>query len=167
MKLFFGAVCALLITAFATPLADAQARIGVVDVDAVMVRIPAAKEALARLETTSQARAAEFDRRGAGLRELVAELEAQRLTLSNAEITRREEQIMQAQLELQANMLEAQSQMDSSWAEERGTVMRDVTQTIDLIRQNRGLDLVISTDSVLSYSGSIDVTEEVIAALGG
>ena len=164
MKLFF----ALLLATASTFAVSAQAqdlKIGYVNSERVLREAEPAKKAQAKLEAEFGKREKDLNDQNASLRAQAEKLDRDSPTLSEAEKTRRQRELVELDRDLQRKHREFQEDLTQRKNEELSSIAERANRTIKAIGESEKYDLILQDQLVIFVSGRVDLTNKVIAAL--
>ena len=159
---------ALLLVAVSTVAVSAQAqelKIGYVNGERVQRESDIAKRAQARLETEFSKREKDLNDQNASLRAQAEKLDRDAPTLSEAEKTRRQRELVELDRDLQRKHREFQEDLTQRKNEELSNVSERAQRTIKAIGESEHYDLIIQDQLVFYVSPRVDLTKKVIDAL--
>jgi outer membrane protein len=153
------------IAASALPLASAQAqaKIGVVNVARLLQEAPQAQAASASLENEFAARRRELENQTRDLKAREDKLQKDGATMAEAERRNSEKALRDGQRELARKQNEFMEDLNVRRNEALGQLQRTVLQEVQTYAKGAGLDLVIA--DALYASAAIDITAQVLTAL--
>lgn len=142
-------------------------KIAYVNSQTIMEQAPGAAAAQTQFNQEMQVYEAEIERSRARIDSMAQRYEQQQLTLSPDARQRREEEIMQAQQELQTRGQQLEQLMARRQQELVQPVMDLINQVIDAIRSEGDYAFIfdVSAGSIIAADPSLDLTEEVIRRL--
>ncbi len=153
------------VTLAATPVAQAQVKIGFVSTERILRDSQPAKSAQAKIDS-------EFKRRDDELQNLANQLrsEAQKFdkdapALSEADRVKRQRQLADLDSDLQRKRREFQEDFNRRRNEEFSAIVDKADAAIQKIAETQGYDLIIQ--DAVTVSPRVDITDEVLKALGG
>ncbi|MEZ2720971.1 OmpH family outer membrane protein [Paenalcaligenes hominis] len=153
------------VTMAATPVVQAQVKIGFVSTERILRDSQPAKAAQAKIDS-------EFKRRDDELQNLTNKLrsEAQKFdkdapALSEADRIKRQRQLADLDSDLQRKRREFQEDFNRRRNEEFSTIVDKADAAIQKIAETQGYDLIIQ--DAVTVSPRVDITDEVLKALGG
>ena len=158
---------ALLLVAVSTVAVSAQAqelKIGYVNGERVQRESDIAKRAQARLETEFSKREKDLNDQNASLRAQAEKLDRDAPTLSEAEKTRRQRELVELDRDLQRKHREFQEDLTQRKNEELSNIAERASRVIKQIGDNEHYDLIVQ-DPVIYTSARVDLTKKVIDAL--
>lgn len=159
-----GLVTALLLGSAAPALAqDAPLRIGYVNSDRVLRDATPAKAADAKLEAEFGRRRKELADSEARLRTLAEKFEKDRVTLNEAERTRREREVLDLDRDLQRKRRELQEDFGQRRNEEIAALVERANRAIRQVSEQEKYDLILQ--DVVYANPRIDITDKVIRIL--
>ena len=160
-------ILALLLAAISTVAVSAQAqelKIGYVNGERVQRESDIAKRAQARLETEFSKREKDLNDQNASLRAQAEKLDRDAPTLSEAEKTRRQRELVELDRDLQRKHREFQEDLTQRKNEELSNIAERASRVIKQIGDNEHYDLIVQ-DPVIYTSARVDLTKKVIDAL--
>jgi outer membrane protein len=164
MKLFF----ALLLACASSIAVSAQAqelKIGYVNSERVVRESDIAKRSQAKLEAEFGKREKDLNDQNAALRAQAEKLDRDSPTLSEAEKTRRQRELVELDRDLQRKHREFQEDLTQRKNEELSSIAERANRTIKAIGESEKYDLILQDQLVIFVSGRVDLTNKVIAAL--
>ena len=162
MKLLFALL--LSCASFAVS-AQQQLKVGYVDSERVLREAGPAKAAQQRLEAEFGKREKELNDQNAALRAQVDKLDKEAPTLSEAEKTRRQRELVELDRDLQRKHREYQEDVSQRTNEERSNVAERANRAIKQIGDSEHYDLILADQLLIYYSPRVDITQKVIDAL--
>ena len=164
MKLIF----ALLLTCASSIAVSAQAqelKIGYVNSERVVRESDIAKRSQAKLESEFGKREKDLNDQNAALRAQAEKLDRESPTLSEAEKTRRQRELVELDRDLQRKHREFQEDLTQRKNEELSSIAERANRTIKTIGESEHYDLILQDQLVVFVSGRVDLTKKVIDAL--
>src|SRR5471032_2006670 len=162
MKLFF----ALLLAGVASLSVSAQElKIGYVNSERVLREAEPAKRAQAKLEAEFGKREKDLNDQNAALRAQAEKLDRDSPTLSEAEKTRRQRELVELDRDLQRKHREFQEDLTQRKNEELSSVAERANRTIKAIGDAQHYDVILQDQLVIYFSSRVDLTQKVIDAL--
>jgi outer membrane protein len=164
MKLIF----ALLLATVSSIAVSAQAqelKIGYVNSERVLREAEPAKRAQAKLEAEFGKREKDLNDQNAALRAQAEKLDRDGPTLSDAEKTRRQRELVELDRDLQRKHREFQEDLTQRKNEELSSVAERANRTIKAIGDAEHFDLILQDQLVIYFSARVDLTKKVIDAL--
>jgi outer membrane protein len=167
MKLFaLPATLALLLgVALSAPAAAQDLKIGYVNSERVLRESAPARAAQQKLETEFGRRERELTDQANRLKTQADRLERDSPTLSAAERTRRERELVELDRDLQRKRREFQEDLNQRRNEELSAVVERANRAIKQIFDTERFDLILQ--EVVFASSRVDITDKVIRALDG
>ena len=165
-KLIKNSLIALTMSAaMLTTAAQAQHRIGVVDVMRVFQELTQREQIAEQLQGEFQERFEEMRRIETRINELRAKQQRDASIMSDAEKTQvdRELETLAAEAQLKGKALNEDTRRRQN--EERNRLLMQVQQVIDKIAKDEGFDIVLQSNAVAYISDSADLSDEVIQAM--
>lgn len=143
-----------------------ELKIGIVDVNKILKDAPQTISANKKLEK-------EFSARTEKLKSKIKTLDAdgkkyqkESLTMSDDQRDKAEKNLQQRRIEIQRNERELREDMDLRRREEIGDLQEKINITIDKIAAEEKYDLILY-NGIAFASDKVDMTEQIIKALGG
>ena len=162
-KPFAAAVTAAAAAAVLVPAQAQELKIGYVNSERVLREATPAKAAQAKLETEFSKREKDLTDQGARLKAAADKLDKDAPTLSEAERTRRQRELVEQDRDLQRKRREFQEDLNQRRNEELATVVERANRVIKQIFDAEKYDLILQ--DVVFASAKIDITDKVIKAL--
>ena len=159
---------ALLLVAVSTAAVSAQAqelKIGYVNSERVARDSEPAKRAQAKLEAEFGKREKDLNDQNAALRAQAEKLDRDAPTLSEAEKTRRQRELVELDRDLQRKHREFQEDLTQRKNEELSSVAERANRTIKAIGESEHYDIILQDQLVIYFSNRVDLTKKVIDAL--
>ena len=162
MKLIF----ALLLASVSSIAVSAQElKIGYVNSERVLREAEPAKRAQAKLEAEFGKREKDLNDQNAALRAQAEKLDRDSPTLSEAEKTRRQRELVELDRDLQRKHREFQEDLTQRKNEELSSVAERANRTIKAIGDAEHYDIILQDQLVIYFSNRVDLTKKVIDAL--
>lgn len=162
MKLFL----ALLLACVSSFSVSAQElKIGYVNSERVLREAEPAKRAQAKLEAEFGKREKDLNDQNAALRAQAEKLDRDSPTLSEAEKTRRQRELVELDRDLQRKHREFQEDLTQRKNEELSSVAERANRTIKAIGDAEHYDIILQDQLVIYFSNRVDLTKKVIDAL--
>jgi outer membrane protein len=162
----FAHLCALVASALwlaTTPASAQDLKIGYVNSERVLRESAPAKAALARMEADFGKRERELADQASRLKAAADKLEKDSPTISEAERTRRQRELVEQDRDLQRKRREFQEDLNQRRNEETAGIVERANRVIRQIYETEKYDLILQ--DVVFASSRIDITEKVIRAL--
>ena len=157
---------ALTIAAAGPSMAQAQdLKIGYVNGERVLREAEPAKKAQARLEAEFSKREKDLNDQHARLRGAAEKLDKDAPTLSEAEKTRRQKELVESDRDLQRKQREFQEDLTQRRNEELANVAERANRAVKQIFDAERYDVILQDQTVLFASARVDITKKVIDAL--
>ena len=164
-KSLLQAVGFMLLLAQMSPVMAETLRIGYVDLNRALQQMPQAKRAADTLNRELMVRQREIDQRREQLRLLQLDYEKSAPRLNDTQKRERERQIQAGIASLQDMQRRAQEDLNFKRNQVLKALQARLVQVIGNIAQREGYTLVLHDKSVLYAVKSIDITDQVLAAL--
>ena len=152
-----------LLCAAALPASAQELKIGYVNSERVLREAIPAKAAQAKLETEFSKREKELTDSGNRLKAAADKLDKDGPTLSEAERTRRQRELVEQDRDLQRKRREFQEDLNQRRNEELSGVVERANRVVKQIFDNEKYDLILQ--EVIFAGARIDITDKVIKAL--
>jgi outer membrane protein len=164
-KLLSTLACTFTLAAatLATPALAQELKIGYVNSERVLREATPAKAAQAKLEAEFAKREKEMQDAGTRLKAAADKLDKDAPTLSEAERTRRQRELVEQDRDLQRRRREFQEDLNQRRNEELAAVVERANRVIKQIFETEKYDLILQ--EVVFASPRVDITEKVIRAL--
>jgi outer membrane protein len=159
----FLAMMTLAASAMPFSAAQAQAKIGVVNVARLLQEAPQAQAASAALENEFAARRRDLENQQRDLKAKDDKLQKDGATMADAERRNAEKTLRDGQRELARKQNEFLEDLNVRRNEALGQLQRTVLQEVQTYAKAAGLDLVVA--DALYASSSVDITSQVLSAL--
>ena len=165
MRIKTAMLALVTLAASALPLASAQAqaKIGVVNVARLLQEAPQAQAASAALENEFAARRRDLEAQQRDLKAKEDKLQKDGATMAEADRRNQEKTLRDGQRELARKQNEFLEDLNVRRNEALGQLQRTVLQEVQTYAKAAGLDLVVA--DALYASPSVDVTSQVLSAL--
>lgn len=153
-----------------TPPLEAQsARIGLIDLQRVVVESKRGQEFLAKLRAEREAQQEKIDAEDGKIRKMEADFEKQRSVLSENARKEREKDIRQKTLDLRRKVEDLNREFSERDRELRGRLIQEIAQVVATYGEENGFLLImeVRAGGVMYGNAAADVTKEVIAAYDG
>jgi outer membrane protein len=161
MKLLFA-----LLLSCATFAASAQAlKIGYVNSERVLREAEPAQRAQSKLEAEFGKREKDLNDQNTALRAQAEKLDKDSPTLSEAEKTRRQRELVELDRDLQRKHREFQEDLTQRKNEELSSVAERANRAIKAIGDAEKYDVILQDQLVIYFSPKVDITQKVIDAL--
>lgn len=142
----------------------ADAKIGVIDMRAVVSNSPQAKAAMEKLKKEFKAREEKIMAQDKALKEKTEKLQRNSAVMSEAEKSKLEKEVMAGQREMQRLQAEFREDAAMRQQEEMKKVIDKVTAAIDEIAKKDKYDLVFVREAAPYATKEMDITDKVIKA---
>lgn len=162
---FKSFVAGALMLALAAGVQAQELKVGFVNSDRVLREATMAKAAQARLETEFSKRQKEGEDAAAKLKSAADKLDKEAPTLSEAERTRRQRDLVDQDRELQRRRREFQEDLSQRKNEELALVVERANRVVKQIYESEKFDVILQGDVVVFASARVDITDKVIKAL--
>ena len=149
----------------ALPVAAQELKLGYVNSERVLREAAPAKAAQAKLEVEFSRREKELNDQGARLKAAADKLDKDGPTLSEAEKTRRQRELIEQDRDLQRKRREFQEDLNQRKNEELASIVERANKVIKQIFETEKYDMILQDQSVVMASPRVDITEKVIRAL--
>lgn len=156
---------ALGVTLAATPIVQAQTKIGFVSTERILRDSQPAKAAQAKIDSEFKRRDDELQNLANKLRNDAQKFDKDAPVLSEADRITRQRQLADLDSDLQRKRREFQEDFNRRRNEEFSTIVDKADAAIQRIADTQGYDIIIQ--DAVTVSPRVDITEEVLKALGG
>jgi outer membrane protein len=157
------ALLALAATSLPAGAAQAQAKIGVVNISRLLQEAPQAQAASAALENEFAARRRDLENQQKDLKAREDKLAKDGAVMAEAERRNAEKTLRDGQRELARKQNEFLEDLNVRRNEALGQLQRSVLQEVQAYAKSAGLDVVVA--DALYASPSVDITSQVLSAL--
>ncbi len=164
-KFLRSAAAAVLAIAATAAVQAQELKIGYVNSDRVLRDAAPAKAAQSRLEVEFSKRQKEGDDAAARLKAAAEKLDKDSPTLSEAERSRRQRELVDQDRELQRKRREFQEDLNQRKNEELATVVERANRVIKQIYETEKYDIILQGDVMVFVGPRVDITDKVIKAL--
>ncbi|MGH7423766.1 MAG: OmpH family outer membrane protein [Candidatus Methylomirabilales bacterium] len=151
------------------PVGAEAVKIGLVDLQKVLVESKKGKEPLAKLKADMDAKNRDLDAQEKKIRQMVADLEKQQSVLSDAARKDKEKAIQKAKVDLNRTAEDLNREFGEREREVRQQLVREVTTVVQDYGKKNGYVLIIEVRAagVMYSSEGADISKEIIAAYDG
>lgn len=157
-------VSVALVSAFAAPASAQQAKIGVVNIPALMERAPQTKAAMDALQEEFAPRQREFLAKQKELEDLTETAQKNVAVMGETERKNLEKDLRDLQREVSRLQTEFREDLNLRQNEELGILQRAILSEVQEYAAEEGYDLIVG-DGVLYASGAVNITEAVLRAV--
>jgi outer membrane protein len=161
VTLFFGVGAA--------PVSAEAVKIGLVDLQKVLVESKKTKEPLAKLKAEMDAKNRDLEAQEKKIRQMVADLEKQQSVLSDTAKKEKEKAIQKAKVDLNRTAEDLNREFGERERDMRQRLVREVTAVVQDYGKKNGYLLIIEVRAagVMYSSEGADISKEIIAAYDG
>jgi outer membrane protein len=149
----------------AAPVVQAQTKIGFVSTERILRDSKPAKAAQTKIEAEFKRRDEELERMANNLRSQAQKFDKDAPVLSESDRVKRQRQLADLDSDLQRKRREFQEDFNRRRNEEFSAIVEQADAAIKRIADSQGYDLIIQ--DAVTVSPRVDITEEVLKALGG
>jgi len=142
-----------------------ELKIGYVNSERVLREAEPAKRAQAKLEAEFGKREKDLNDQNTALRAQAEKLDRDSPTLSEAEKTRRQRELVELDRDLQRKHREFQEDLNNRKNEELSSVAERANRAIKAIGDAEHYDIILQDQLVIYFSARVDLTKKVIDAL--
>jgi outer membrane protein len=167
MKKFFSALTVILL--FAAVQSHAQAKIGFMDVQAVMSELPQMNEVQSQLETYVTEKQQQLQERTANFQEAVADYQENQASMSQQQQTTTEEELGSMEEDLRNFQQSLQTEIQQYRQQLLAPIYEDIDQAIADIAEEMDLDLVLNKatmrgENIVQFSAqeTLNITSQVV-----
>lgn len=164
-RVAFAGLCSLVAVTPTFGQESASSRFGFVDTDRLIRETPGAASADSTFQREFAQWQAQLGALEDTLRVLLSEYDRQQVTLTPEAKTRREQEIRQKQSQYQQLESSLAQRAESRRAELLSPIMRKILDAVEQVRQQRKYSLVFSAQSLVAADTTLDLTEDVLAAM--
>lgn len=153
---------------FAAPaFAQAPLKIGFINSQALLAQAPGAAEASQQFDTELGTMRAQLEPMAEELDSMIAQFEAQSMTLSEQARRQRQQTIVQKQGELQQAAAQMEQQAEQRRAELVQPIMDRISEIIEQLRVEGSYHLIfdVAAGSIIAADPSLDLTGQVLSRL--
>jgi outer membrane protein len=143
-----------------------ELKIGIVDVNKILKDAPQTLSANKKLEKEFSARTEKLKAKINTLQSDEKKYQKESLTMSDDQRDKAEKSLQQRRIDIQRNERELREDMDLRRREEIGDLQEKINVTIDKIAADEKYDLILY-NGIAFASSKVDITEQIIKALGG
>ena len=143
-----------------------ELKIGIVDVNKILKDAPQTISANKKLEKEFSSRTEKLKTKIKALESDGKKFQKESLTMSDDQREKTERSLQQRKIEIQRNERELREDMDLRRREEIGDLQEKINLTIDKIAADNSYDLILY-NGIAYASAKVDITDDVIKALGG
>jgi outer membrane protein len=147
------------------PASAQELKLAYVNSERVLREAAPAKAAQAKLETEFSRRDKDLNDQGVKLKAAADKLDKDGPTLSEAEKTRRQRELIEQDRDLQRKRREFQEDLNQRKNEELASIVERANKVIKQIFETEKYDVILQDQSVVMASPRVDITEKVIRAL--
>lgn len=167
MKTLFKTTAAAvaLSTAMFASAAEAQQKIGVVDMMSIFQQLPQREQISTELQKEFEDRFEEMRQLEQRIQEMRQKQERDASIMSNEEKTKLKRDLEQAVSEAQLKSKALQEDTRRRQQEERNELLGKVQQAINVIAKEEGYDLVLQSNAVAFMDANNDLSDEVVAEM--
>ena len=151
------------------PVGAEAVKIGLVDLQKVLVESKKGREPLAKLKADMDAKNRDLDTQEKKIRQMVADLEKQQSVLSEAARKDKEKAIQKAKVDLNRTAEDLNREFGERERDVRQRLVREVTTVVQDYGKKNGYVLIIEVRAagVMYSSEGADISKEIIAAYDG
>ena len=151
------------------PVGAEAVKIGLVDLQKVLVESKKGREPLAKLKADMDAKNRDLDAQEKKIRQMVADLEKQQSVLSEAARKDKEKAIQKAKVDLNRTAEDLNREFGERERDVRQRLVREVTTVVQDYGKKNGYVLIIEVRAagVMYSSEGADISKEIIAAYDG
>jgi outer membrane protein len=143
-----------------------ELKIGIVDVNKILKDAPQTIAANKTLEKEFSSRTEKLKAKIKSLESDGKKFQKESLTMSDDQRDKAERGLQQRRIDIQRNERELREDMDLRRREEIGDLQEKINLTIDKMAAENGYDLILY-NGIAYASAKVDITDDVIKALGG
>jgi len=143
-----------------------ELKIGIVDVNKILKDAPQTLSANKKLEKEFSSRTEKLKSKISSIQADEKKYQKESLTMSDDQREKAEKNLQQRRIDIQRNERELREDMDIRRREEIGDLQEKINITIDKIAADEKYDLILY-NGIAFASSKVDITEQIIKALGG
>jgi len=143
-----------------------ELKIGIVDVNKILKDAPQTISSNKKLEKEFSSRTEKLKTKIKTLESDGKKFQKESLTLSDDQREKADRALQQRRIEIQRDERELREDMDLRRREEIGDLQEKINLTIDKMAADSGFDLILY-NGIAYASSKVDITDDVIKALGG
>jgi outer membrane protein len=143
-----------------------ELKIGIVDVNKILKDAPQTISANKKLEKEFSSRTEKLKTKIKALESEGKKFQKESLTMSDDQREKTDRSLQQKRIEIQRDERELREDMDLRRREEIGDLQEKINITIDKMASDNGYDLILY-NGIAYASAKVDITDDVIKALGG
>ena len=143
-----------------------ELKIGIVDVNKILKDAPQTISANKKLEKEFSSRTEKLKTKIKSLETDGKKFQKESLTMSDDQREKADRALQQRRIEIQRDERELREDMDLRRREEIGDLQEKINLTIDKMATDSGYDLILY-NGIAYASAKVDITDDVIKALGG
>lgn len=147
------------------PAQAAEFKVGYVQVDKLLQDAPQTAETGKKLEREFSPRSLELEKLQKQMKELEAQLDRERTTLSEADRRLKERDFNNLRLQFQSKQRELREDINLRKNEELSVLQERINKAVQTVSESEGYDLVVYS-GVAYASRKIDITDKVLKLLG-
>ena len=151
-------VVGISIALFFTGLANAEVKIGIIDVKSVMDRMPEREAIGKELNQKFEARAKELEKEDKLANDAAARLKKEGLTLSSSE----KKELNKTITDFQNKAAAFANEYRESETKEASKLLTKIQEAVKAIVAEEKYDLILRVDTVLYASDAVDITDKVL-----
>lgn len=164
-RIAVGIVVALVGSALA--FAEEATRVGYVDIDRVTAKAAKVRDVMDKIQDQVKGIQEEIDRKLKELGDLTAEVRKNEGVLSKDEMEKKRKELTRRQNELEDLNNQGKSKMTRVQDETMDPILKSILYSVEDVAKERKIDLVLRGEAVLYGTKATDLTDDVIAKLGG
>lgn len=150
---------------WAADIAQAETKIGFVDLPKAVQGTTAGKKAKEDLEGQVKKAKAELDKKEAGLKKMQEEIEKKKAVLSEKALQEKQMELQQEIVKFREEVAKTQGEFQKKNQDLTAPVMEKMEKIVNKISKEKGLSLVVQNGpDVLYVAPEVDLTDEVIKA---
>jgi len=157
---------ALILSLIAFSINAEELKIGIVDVNKILKEAPQTLSENKKLEKEFSSRTEKLKAKISTLQADEKKYQKESLTMSDDQRDKAEKSLQQRRIDIQRNERELREDMDLRRREEIGDLQEKINLTIDKIAADEKYDLILY-NGIAYASSKVDITEQIIKALGG
>lgn len=156
------AACVVACVSLFAPAANAQSKIGVVDVQRAVMQTEDGLRAQATLKKLFDSRQQELNKKQTDLGKQKEDIDKQAKVMSQAALQKRAEEWQKAMMELQAVFLEYNKELEKKQKEITDPIVEKVLGIVKRLAASENFDMVVERQVAHYYRNDLDITDRCI-----
>lgn len=161
-SVFAFAFMLFIFTGALAPLAHAETKIAVVDVESILVSSKAAKSIKEQVDQKRKSFLADVKTQEDKLRVEQQKIESKRDELSKEELVEKAQEFEKRRIEARNTLEKKKSALDVTYSKAMNELTKAITAVCQDIADEQALDLIITRQNIIIGSNSLDITSDVL-----